>query len=135
MLLRVRSLKGVCILRPFCFEAISTHISEELRQQLERTEVLEKRTIKASRRRLEWYYKVFPLGLFAIELWRSEVTRQTKWKDFKRSKAKEERQQHEEDKDEQAAAGEEEEDKDKEQKKVQVPKRDTYSHNCPIGRR
>jgi hypothetical protein len=67
MLSRVKSLKGLCILRPFRLEAIQKHISEELRQELARTEELEKHTIAASRTRLDWYYRVFPTDTFPRE--------------------------------------------------------------------
>ncbi|KAJ6529962.1 hypothetical protein DFH09DRAFT_811272, partial [Mycena vulgaris] len=38
MLSRVRSLHGLCILRPFQLRHIRNHISEELRNELKRTE-------------------------------------------------------------------------------------------------
>ncbi|KAJ3881169.1 hypothetical protein F5051DRAFT_289927, partial [Lentinula edodes] len=44
MLSRVRSLKGLCILRPFSINKIRNHISEELRSELKRTENLASRT-------------------------------------------------------------------------------------------
>ncbi|KAJ6460245.1 hypothetical protein C8R45DRAFT_756836, partial [Mycena sanguinolenta] len=40
MLLRVKSLKGLCILRPFRLDVIQNHISQELRDELTRTEEL-----------------------------------------------------------------------------------------------
>ncbi|THU86718.1 hypothetical protein K435DRAFT_611833, partial [Dendrothele bispora CBS 962.96] len=40
MLSRVRSLKGLCILRPFNITRIQNHISQELREELRRTEQL-----------------------------------------------------------------------------------------------
>ncbi|TRM56484.1 hypothetical protein BD626DRAFT_357201, partial [Schizophyllum amplum] len=44
MLSRVRSLKGLCILRPFNISKIKTHISQELRHELKRTDTLGKAT-------------------------------------------------------------------------------------------
>ncbi|KAJ3889847.1 hypothetical protein GG344DRAFT_28251, partial [Lentinula edodes] len=44
MLSRVRSLKGLCILRPFHIGKIQNHISEELRQEMRRTHELSLRT-------------------------------------------------------------------------------------------
>ncbi|KAJ6512934.1 hypothetical protein C8R45DRAFT_772682, partial [Mycena sanguinolenta] len=40
MLSRLRSLKGLCILRPFKLSRIQNHISEELRAEMERTNAL-----------------------------------------------------------------------------------------------
>ncbi|KAL1698263.1 hypothetical protein EV121DRAFT_159818, partial [Schizophyllum commune] len=40
MLSRVRSRKGLCILRPFALSKIRNHISEELRKELNRTDAL-----------------------------------------------------------------------------------------------
>ncbi|KAF8212165.1 hypothetical protein K438DRAFT_1662825 [Mycena galopus ATCC 62051] len=65
MLSRVKSLKGLCILRPFRLDKIQNHISEELRQELLRTEALERNTLAASRTRLDWYYSVFPSEIFS----------------------------------------------------------------------
>jgi hypothetical protein len=42
MLSRIKSLKGLCILRPFRLETIQKHISEELRDELTRMEELER---------------------------------------------------------------------------------------------
>jgi hypothetical protein len=67
MLSRIKSLKGLCILRPFRLETIQKHISEELRDELARTEELEKHTITANKRKLEWYYKVFPSSIYPAE--------------------------------------------------------------------
>jgi hypothetical protein len=64
MLSRIKPLKGLCILRPFRLETIKKHISEELRDELTRTEELEKHTIIASECKLEWYYKVFPSSIY-----------------------------------------------------------------------
>ncbi|KAJ6481023.1 hypothetical protein C8R45DRAFT_760952, partial [Mycena sanguinolenta] len=45
MLSRLKSLKGLCILRPFRLSTIQTHISEELRDELDRTDELERHTM------------------------------------------------------------------------------------------
>ncbi|KAJ7602729.1 hypothetical protein FB45DRAFT_673102, partial [Roridomyces roridus] len=45
MLSRLRTLEGLCILRPFKLKVIQTHISQEVRDELERTKQLEKQTI------------------------------------------------------------------------------------------
>jgi hypothetical protein len=48
----------------FRLETIQKHISEELRDELTRTEELEKHTITASEHKLKWYYKVFPSSIY-----------------------------------------------------------------------
>jgi hypothetical protein len=62
MLSRVRSLKGLCILRPFPLERIRSHISEELRNELDRTELIAQKTKRYSRERLSWFYDLIPEG-------------------------------------------------------------------------
>ncbi|KAJ6453854.1 hypothetical protein DFH09DRAFT_963687, partial [Mycena vulgaris] len=39
MFSRVRSLKGLCILRPFRLDRLQNHISQELREELKRTDL------------------------------------------------------------------------------------------------
>ncbi|KAE9388261.1 hypothetical protein BT96DRAFT_836495 [Gymnopus androsaceus JB14] len=56
MLSRVRSLKGLCILRPFNLSKIKNHISQELRCELERTDALALKTKEFAYERLSWYY-------------------------------------------------------------------------------
>ncbi|KAJ3931074.1 MAG: hypothetical protein NXY57DRAFT_896848 [Lentinula lateritia] len=63
MLSRVRSLKGLCILRPFSINKPRNHISEELRSELKRTENLALRTAQAAKNNLSWYYSKFPTQL------------------------------------------------------------------------
>ncbi|KAL1684487.1 hypothetical protein GGG16DRAFT_68211 [Schizophyllum commune] len=65
MLSRVRSLKGLCILRPFNISRIKTHISEELRQELKRTDDLSNLTAVRAETHLGWYYSRFPMDLGA----------------------------------------------------------------------
>ncbi|KAF8188181.1 hypothetical protein K438DRAFT_1594411 [Mycena galopus ATCC 62051] len=55
MLSRVKSLKGLCILRSFRLDAIKNHISGELREELARTEEKERQTLRACRKRLDWF--------------------------------------------------------------------------------
>jgi hypothetical protein len=62
MLSRVRSLKGLCILRPFRLDRIQNHISQELREELKRTELKAEKTKAYSRERLSWFYSVVPEG-------------------------------------------------------------------------
>lgn len=62
MLSRVRSLKGLCILRPFRLDRIQNHISQELREELKRTELKAEITKAYSRERLAWFYNVVPEG-------------------------------------------------------------------------
>jgi hypothetical protein len=62
MLSRVRSLAGLCILRPFPFERIRNHISQQLRDELRRTEVKAEKTKAYSREQLSWFYNVVPEG-------------------------------------------------------------------------
>nr|GAT47507.1 ATP-dependent DNA helicase [Mycena chlorophos] len=64
MLSRLRSLKGLCILRPFRLSVIKNHISQELRQELERTERLAKETLYWARSQLAWYYTTMPSMVF-----------------------------------------------------------------------
>ncbi|KAJ7635228.1 hypothetical protein FB45DRAFT_678489, partial [Roridomyces roridus] len=45
MLSRLRSLEGLCILRPFQLKAIQNHISQETRDEMRRTDEVERRTI------------------------------------------------------------------------------------------
>jgi hypothetical protein len=66
MLSRVRSLKGLCILRPFRLDRIQNHISQELREELKRTELKAERTKAYSRERLSWFYSVVPEGQVRI---------------------------------------------------------------------
>ncbi|KAJ6490889.1 hypothetical protein C8R45DRAFT_826107 [Mycena sanguinolenta] len=58
MLSRVRRLGGLCILRPFRLD----RISEELRNELKRTEDKAKITKAHSRERLSWFYDSVPEG-------------------------------------------------------------------------
>ncbi|KAJ6496331.1 hypothetical protein C8R45DRAFT_768439, partial [Mycena sanguinolenta] len=44
MLSRVRKLEGLCILRPFSLYCIQNHISEEVRNELKRTEIKAEKT-------------------------------------------------------------------------------------------
>lgn len=62
MLSRVRTLKGLCILRPFALDRIQNHISEELRTELRRTELKAAKTKAYSRERLSWFYDLIPEG-------------------------------------------------------------------------
>jgi hypothetical protein len=62
MLSRVRSLKGLCILRPFRLDRIQNHISQELREELKRTELKAEKTKAYSREQLSWFYSVVPEG-------------------------------------------------------------------------
>jgi hypothetical protein len=62
MLSRVRSLKGLCILRPFRLDRIQNHISQELREELKRTELKAEKTKAYSREHLAWFYSVVPEG-------------------------------------------------------------------------
>jgi hypothetical protein len=62
MLSRIRTLKGLCILRPFPLERIQNHISEELRNELDRTELIAQKTKIYSRERLSWFYDLIPEG-------------------------------------------------------------------------
>jgi hypothetical protein len=64
MLSRVKSLKGLCILWPFRLSCIQNHISEELRNKLDRTEELERHTLRLSHTRLNWYYSRYPSDIF-----------------------------------------------------------------------
>ncbi|KAJ8079938.1 hypothetical protein PM082_016763 [Marasmius tenuissimus] len=66
MLSRVRSLKGLCILRPFDLGRIRNHISEELRTELSRTEQRAEKTKVYSRERLSWFYDLVPEGQVAL---------------------------------------------------------------------
>jgi hypothetical protein len=62
MLSRVRKLDGLCILRPFSLDRIQNHISEEVRNELKRTEIKAERTKEYSRERLSWFYDLVPEG-------------------------------------------------------------------------
>jgi hypothetical protein len=62
MLSRVRTLKGLCILRPFTLDRIKDHISEELGAELQRTENKAEQTKAYSRDRLSWFYDLIPEG-------------------------------------------------------------------------
>jgi hypothetical protein len=62
MLSRVRSFEGLCILRPFRLDRIQNHISQELREELRRTELKATETKSYSRERLSWFYEVIPEG-------------------------------------------------------------------------
>jgi hypothetical protein len=62
MLSRVRSLQGLCILRPFRLDRIQNHISQELREELKRTELKAQKTKAYSREQLSWFYDVVPEG-------------------------------------------------------------------------
>jgi hypothetical protein len=64
MLSRLRSRKGLCILRPFRLRTIQNHISQELRQELERTAALELKTLALCKTRLDWYYLLYPSDVF-----------------------------------------------------------------------
>jgi hypothetical protein len=66
MLSHVRSLKGLCILCPFRLDRIQNHISQELREELKRTELKAERTKAYSRERLLWFYSVVPEGQVRI---------------------------------------------------------------------
>lgn len=62
MLSHVRSLKRLCILRPFRLDRIQNHISQELREELKRTELKAEKTKAYSREQLSWFYNVVPEG-------------------------------------------------------------------------
>ncbi|KAH8802371.1 hypothetical protein DL96DRAFT_1475472 [Flagelloscypha sp. PMI_526] len=62
MLSRVRSLEGLCILRPFSFSKISTRISEQLRTELKRGIELGENTFAEAKHTLHWFYDIFPDG-------------------------------------------------------------------------
>jgi hypothetical protein len=64
MLSRLRSLKGLCILRPFGLGRIQSHISQELRQEMERTNELARRTLSVAKIQLAWYYSRHPSSIF-----------------------------------------------------------------------
>lgn len=44
MLSRVRALRGLCVLRPFNAKKIEQHLSQELREELERLQELDDET-------------------------------------------------------------------------------------------
>jgi hypothetical protein len=60
MLSRVRSLKGLCILRPFTLDRIKNHISQELRQELERVSTKAENTKQYCQEQFSWFYDVLP---------------------------------------------------------------------------
>jgi hypothetical protein len=60
MLSHVRSLNGLCILRPFPLSRIKNHISEELHTELKRTQEKADRTKAFSRHHLSWFYEIIP---------------------------------------------------------------------------
>jgi hypothetical protein len=62
MLSRVRSLSGLCILRPFALDRIRNHISQELRQELERTSIKAIQTKEFCKRQFAWFYDTLPPG-------------------------------------------------------------------------
>ena len=62
MLSRVRTFEGLCILRPFRLDRIQNHISQELREELRRTELRAAETKAYSRERLSWFYNTIPEG-------------------------------------------------------------------------
>ena len=62
MLSRVRTLQGLCILRPYRLDRIQNHISQELRAELERTKLKAEKTKTYSREQLSWFYDVVPEG-------------------------------------------------------------------------
>ena len=64
MLSRLRSLKGLCILRPFALYKIQNHICEEVRQEMARTDELARQTLRVARSRLDWYYSRYPSTIF-----------------------------------------------------------------------
>jgi ATP-dependent exoDNAse (exonuclease V) alpha subunit len=64
MVSRLKSRKGLCILRPFNLSVIQKHVSEEIRSELGRTSELELRTLRAWRDRLKWYYNVHDAAVF-----------------------------------------------------------------------
>ena len=64
ILSRVKSMKGLCILRPFRLSTIQNHISEELRNELDRTNELARHTLRVCRRQLDWYYSRYPSDIF-----------------------------------------------------------------------
>nr|GAT48229.1 ATP-dependent DNA helicase [Mycena chlorophos] len=66
MLSRVRSLKGLCILRPFNLKIIQNHISQELREELERTDRLARKTLEWARVELDWYYSANSSDVFSV---------------------------------------------------------------------
>ncbi|KAJ6465352.1 hypothetical protein C8R45DRAFT_424089 [Mycena sanguinolenta] len=66
MLSRVRSLKGLAVLRPFRLDRVQNHISQELREELRRTETKAEKTKVYSRERLSWFYDVVPEGQVAM---------------------------------------------------------------------
>ncbi|KAJ7031473.1 hypothetical protein C8F04DRAFT_1041409, partial [Mycena alexandri] len=62
MLSRVRTFEGLCILRPFQLDRVQNHISQELREELKRTELKAAETKAYSRERLSWFYDTIPEG-------------------------------------------------------------------------
>jgi hypothetical protein len=56
MLSRLRSLDGLCILRPFPESKITTHVSQEVRDELRRLDGASEHTEKRARDKLAWYY-------------------------------------------------------------------------------
>jgi hypothetical protein len=66
MLSRVRSLSGLCILRPFNLDRIQNHISQELREELKRAELKAEKTKAYSREQLSWFYSVVPEGRVSL---------------------------------------------------------------------
>jgi hypothetical protein len=66
MLSRVRSLKGLCILRPFRLDRIQNHISQELREELKRTDLKAEKIKVYSREQLSWFYNAIPEGRVEI---------------------------------------------------------------------
>ncbi|KAL9934843.1 hypothetical protein V8E36_006618 [Tilletia maclaganii] len=57
MLFRIRSLEGLTILRPFPFTVISTHASQQVRDELKRQDELSARTEEWAREQVQWWYK------------------------------------------------------------------------------
>ncbi|KAL0057239.1 hypothetical protein AAF712_016126, partial [Marasmius tenuissimus] len=66
MLLRVCSLKGLCILREFDLGQIRNHISQELKNELNRTDQKAKRTKSYSQERLSWFYNLILEGQVSL---------------------------------------------------------------------
>jgi hypothetical protein len=64
MVSRLKSREGLCILRPFNLSVIQKHISEEIRNEMNRTGELEKQTLRSWKNQLNWYYSEHPSVVF-----------------------------------------------------------------------
>lgn len=64
MVSRLKSRKGLCILRPFNLSVIQKHVSEEIRNEMTRTSKLETQTLLAWKSRLSWYYNSHDSTIF-----------------------------------------------------------------------